>query len=38
MENIFVGILCIIVAVAGIFGWWYENGSSKPKDNGNKKE
>ena len=33
MENIVVGILCVIVAFAGIFGWWYENGSSKKEKN-----
>lgn len=38
MENIFVGILCIIVAVAGVFAWWYENGNTNAKDNNKKKE
>lgn len=38
MENIVVGILCVVVAFAGIFGWWYENGHSKrEKNNSNTK-
>lgn len=27
--DIFVGIMAVIVAGAGIWGWWIENGSNK---------
>lgn len=32
IENIFVGIMFIIAVVAGIWGWWIENGNSSSKD------
>lgn len=28
IENIFVGVLCVVVAGVGIFGWWLDNGST----------
>ena len=31
MQDIFVGVLCVIAALAGIWCWWYENGESSGK-------
>lgn len=28
ISNIIVGIMCVVVIAAGIFGWWWENGGS----------
>lgn len=34
LQDIFVGIMCVIVAGVAVWGWWLENGPdrSKPKD------
>ncbi|MGN0279088.1 MAG: hypothetical protein ACI4C4_07010 [Lachnospiraceae bacterium] len=32
VENIFVAFLCVVVAVAGIWCWWYETGGTQKKD------
>jgi len=28
ISNIIVGIMCVIVIAAGVFGWWWENGGA----------
>lgn len=28
IQNIIVGILCLIALAAGIWGWWTDNGGS----------
>lgn len=35
LQDIFVGIMCVIVAGVAVWGWWLENGPdrSEPKDN-----
>ncbi len=40
LSNIIVGIMCVIVAVTGIWGWWMENGGlcSKGKKDGIEKD
>ena len=32
MQDIFVGILCVIAAAAGVWCWWYENGDDSKSD------
>ena len=32
IENIFIGVLAVIVAVSGVWVWWYERGGFKEKD------
>lgn len=32
-ENIFVGVLTVIVVAAGVWVWWYERGGFNKKDN-----
>ncbi len=29
IENIFIGILAVIVAAAGVWVWWYERDNTK---------
>lgn len=31
LMDIFVGIMCVIAAGAGIWVWWIENGNRKDK-------
>ncbi len=42
LQDIFVGVMCAVVALVAIWGWWIENGPdrSKPeeKDEGNQGE
>ena len=26
-QNIVAGILCVVCVVAGVWGWWFENGA-----------
>ena len=32
IQNIFVGLLGVIVVAAGIWGWWIENGRPAQED------
>lgn len=34
LQDIFVGVMCVIVAAVAVWGWWLENGPdrSDPKD------
>lgn len=34
VQNIFVGVMCVVVAAVAVWGWWLENGPEKmdPKD------
>ncbi len=27
-QDIFVGVLCVVAALAGVWCWWVDNGSS----------
>lgn len=38
VENIFIGILCVVALAGGIFGWWINNGASVDDDEGDIKE
>ena len=29
IQNIFVGVMCVIVAAVAVWGWWLENGPEK---------
>lgn len=29
LQDIFVGVMCVIVAGVAIWGWWLENGPDK---------
>jgi hypothetical protein len=31
VENILVGIFCVIVAAAAVWAWWLENGGDHKK-------
>ena len=33
LQDIFVGFLCVVVAAAGLWGWWIDNGDTLKKDN-----
>lgn len=32
IQNIFVGVLCVIVLTVGVFGFWLDNGNSFKKN------
>lgn len=32
IQNIFVGVLCVIVLAVGVFGFWLDNGNSFNKN------
>lgn len=38
IQNIFVGILCVIALSAGVWGWIVDNGITLKKENKNKKD
>lgn len=38
IQNIFVGVMCVIVAAVAVWGWWLENGSEKKDTEDGKKE
>lgn len=37
LQDIFVGVMCVIVAGVAVWGWWIENGPDKSKP-GDKEE
>ena len=32
VQNIFVGVLCVIVLAAGVWSWWVDNRGSFEKE------
>lgn len=32
IQDIFVGVLCVIVLAVGVFGFWLDNGNSFKKN------
>ncbi len=30
-QNIFIGVLCVVVLAAGVWGWWIDNGRTDKK-------
>ena len=32
IQDIFVGVLCVIVLTVGVFGFWLDNGNSFKKN------
>lgn len=34
-QNIFIGVLCVVVLVAGVWGWWIDNGKSDKENEKN---
>lgn len=32
VQNIFVGVLCVVALGVGIWGWWFDNGGSFKND------
>lgn len=38
IQNIFVGVMCVIVAAVAVWGWWLENGPEKKDKEDGKKE
>lgn len=29
LQDIFVGVMCVIVAAVAVWGWWLENGPDR---------
>lgn len=38
IQNIFVGVMCVVVAAVAVWGWWLENGPEKKDTEDGKKE
>ena len=38
LQDIFVGVMCVIVAGVAVWGWWIENAPDKSGDKEEKKQ
>lgn len=39
LQDIFVGVMCVVVAAVAVWGWWIENGpESKEEKNKNRSD
>ncbi len=38
LQNIFVGVMCVIVGAVAVWGWWMENGPDRSGSGSKKKQ